>query len=111
MSNDKKDIIRAKEYIETHYKENLTLEVMAQEMYMNPYYFSSFFKKNSGENFKDYVNKVRLEHALSLLVSTDLKLYEIANEAGLRDARSFSELFQRTYGETPAGYRKRMKGE
>lgn len=111
MNNDKKDIMRAKGYIETHYKENLTLEVMAQEMYMNPYYFSSFFKKNSGENFKDYVNKVRLEHALSLLVSTDMKLYEIANEAGLRDARSFSELFQRIYGETPAGYRKRMKGE
>lgn len=109
VNNDKKDIIRAKEYIETHYKENLTLEVLAQEIHMNPYYFSSFFKKNSGENFKDYLNKVRMKHALSLLVSTDRKAYEIADEVGFRDARSFSELFQRIYGETPVNYRKRVK--
>lgn len=41
---------------------------------MNPYYFSSFFKKNAGENFKDYLNRVRLQHAVALLVSTDKKL-------------------------------------
>lgn len=109
VNNDKKDIIRAKEYIEEHYKENLTLEVLAQEIHMNSYYFSSFFKKHSGENFKDYVNKIRMEHALSLLVSTDKKTYEIADEVGFRDARSFSELFQRMYGETPVHYRKRVK--
>lgn len=78
---------------------------------MNAYYFSSFFKKNSGENFKDYVNKVRLKHAMALLVTTDKKTYEIADQVGFRDARSFSELFQRTYGETPASYRKRVKRE
>lgn len=106
--NDRKDINRAKEYIESHYKENLTLEVLAREVHMNSYYFSSFFKKNSGENFKDYLNKVRMKHAVSLLVSTDMKAYEIADEVGFRDARSFSELFQRIYGETPVSYRKRV---
>lgn len=111
VSSEKKDIVRAKEYIEKHYRENLTLDVLAQEIHMNPYYFSSFFKKQSGENFKDYVNKVRLQHALALLVSTDRKTYEIASEVGFRDARSFTELFQRVYGETPASYRKRLKQE
>lgn len=109
VNSDKKDIIHAKEYIETHYQENLTLEILAGEIHMNPYYFSSFFKKNSGENFKDYVNKVRMKHALSLLVSTDMKAYEIAERVGFRDVRSFSELFQRSYGETPVSYRKRVK--
>lgn len=109
VSNDKKDMIHAKEYIEAHYRENLTLEVLAGEIHMNPYYFSSYFKKNAGENFKDYVNKIRLKHALSLLVSTDMKAYEIAEKVGFRDARSFSELFQRSYGETPVSYRKRVK--
>lgn len=75
------------------------------------YYFSSFFKKNAGENFKDYVNKVRLNHAMGLLVTTDKKTYEIADLVGFRDARAFSELFQRTYGETPASYRRRVKRE
>lgn len=108
IKNDRKDINRAKAYIEEHYDENLTLEVLAGEIHMNPYYFSSFFKKGAGENFKDYLNKVRMKHAVSLLLSTDKRTYEIADEVGFRDARSFTELFQRTYGETPSSYRKRI---
>ncbi len=107
-NNDKRDIVRAREYIEEHFRENLTLEVLAGVMYMNPYYFSSFFKKNAGENFKDYVNRVRIRHAVSLLVTTDMKAYEIAEETGFRDVRSFTEAFSRAYGETPVGYRKRV---
>ena len=57
------------------YDENLTLEVLAGEVHMNPYYFSSFFKKNAGENFKDYLSRIRVQHAVSLLVSTDMKAY------------------------------------
>ena len=110
VSSEKKDIIHAREYIERHYSENLTLEVLAGEIHMNPYYFSSFFKKNSGENFKDYLNKVRMKHAVDLLVSTDKKTAEIADLVGFRDGRGFSELFSRIYGETPSSYRKRVKG-
>lgn len=106
-NNEKKDIVYAKAYIEEHYRENLSLEVMAEIVHMNPYYFSSFFKKNAGENFKDYVNKVRISHAVSLLLSTDLKSYEIAIETGFGDARSFADAFSRIYGETPANYKKR----
>jgi len=85
------------------------LEVLAAQVHMNPYYFSSFFKKQAGENFKDYVNKVRREHALSLLLSSDRKTYEIADEVGFRESRAFSELFVKMYGETPMNYRKRIK--
>ena len=108
-SNDKKDILRAKEFIENHYMENLSLNVLAEEIHMNPYYFSSFFKKSTGANFKDYVNQVRVRHAVSMLVSTDLKIYEIAEKAGFGDVRAFNEAFQRVYQETPGNYRKRVK--
>jgi two-component system response regulator YesN len=108
-NSDKKYIIVAKEYIEKHYKEDLTLEILAKQVHMNPYYFSSFFKKHSGENFKDYLNKIRLEHALFELVSTDKKIYEISYGVGFRDSRSFTKLFQKTYGESPVEYRKRAK--
>lgn len=108
ISNDTRDIQKAKDYIEKHYKDNLTLNVLAKEIHMNPYYFSSFFKKNAGENFKDYVNRVRIQHAISFLLSSDLKTYEIANEVGFSDARAFSEIFQRFYHETPSAYRKRI---
>ena len=107
--NDKKDINKALEYIELHYAESLSLNVLAEEVHMNPYYFSSFFKKSTGKNFKDYVNQIRLKHAVTLLLDTDKKVYEIAMNVGFGDARAFNDAFQKTYGETPAGYRKRLR--
>jgi two-component system response regulator YesN len=54
------------------------------------------------------VNKVRVSHGVSLLLSTDMKAYEIAMETGFRDARAFTEAFSRIYGETPSSYKKRV---
>ena len=107
--NDRQDINKAMDYIKAHFQENLTLEVLAKVMYMNSYYFSAFFKKNAGQNFKDYLNEVRLEKAVTLLVSTNKTTTNIASDVGFRDGRSFSELFQRVYKETPTNYRKRLK--
>lgn len=109
VGNDKRDFLKAKAYIENHYNENITLGVLAEEIHMNLFYFSSFFKKNAGENFKDYVNKIRIQHAVSLLISTDMKVYEIASQVGFSDARVFSENFQKIYHETPNAYRKRAR--
>ena len=109
VQNDKKDINKALEYIELHYAESLSLNVLAEEVHMNPYYFSSFFKKSTGKNFKDYVNQIRLKHAVTLLLDTDKKVYEIAMDVGFGDARAFNDAFQKNYGETPAGYRKKLK--
>lgn len=108
MSSEKMDIARAKEYIENHYNENLSLNVLAKQIHMNPYYFSSFFKKHGGENFKDYLNKVRIRHAVTMLVSSNRKTYDIAMKVGFRDARVFAEVFSRYYGVTPSVYRKQM---
>ncbi|MDO5424367.1 MAG: response regulator [Eubacteriales bacterium] len=106
---ENQDFLKAKAYIENHYDENLTLQVLADVVHMNQYYFSSFFKKNAGENFKDYLNKVRLQHSLALLIKTDMKAYEIAAKTGFKDARNFSENFQRYYHETPNEFRKRSR--
>lgn len=106
---DKKDILKAKEYIEKHYMENLSLNVLADEIHMNAYYFSSFFKKNTGENFKDYVNQVRIKHALPMLLSSDMKTYEIAEKVGFGDIRMFNVAFTKIYRETPGSYRKRVR--
>ncbi|MDE7323664.1 MAG: response regulator [Lachnospiraceae bacterium] len=110
-NSEKQNYLKAKAYIEEHYAENLTLNILAEEIHMNPYYFSAFFKKNAGINFKDYVCAIRLEHAIPLLVSSDKKTYEIAVEVGFTDARTFTEAFQKHYQETPNAYRKRIKGE
>jgi two-component system response regulator YesN len=104
----KKNIRSICEYIDRHYRENLTLEVMAKEFFMNPYYFSSYFKKQTGTGFKEYLSYIRIQHAISLLLTTDMKTYEIAAEVGFPDARSFSDAFVKKYGETPSVYKKRI---
>ena len=104
----RKEIRIAKQYIESHYQEELSLNVLADKVHMNPYYFSNFFKKNTGEGFKEYVNRVRLEHAVSLLLSTDLKNYEIAEQAGFKDSRAFTNTFVQMYGEKPGEYKKKI---
>lgn len=109
INSDKRDIIKAKGYIEKHYMENLSLNVLAEEIHMNPYYFSSFFKKNTGENFKDYVNRIRIEHAVPMLLSSDMKTYEVAEKVGFGDIRMFNAAFQKIYQETPGSYRKRVR--
>lgn len=108
-NSEKKNFLQAKEYIEKHYQEDLTLNILAEQVHMNPFYFSAFFKKNAGENFKAYVSKIRLEHAITLLVSTNKKTYEIAIEVGFTDARTFTETFQKYYHETPNSYRKKIR--
>ena len=102
---------KPKEYIDRHYMENLSLNVLAEEIHMNPYYFSSFFKKNTGENFKDYVNRIRIENALPMLLNADMKTYEIAQKVGFGDIRVFNAAFQKIYLETPGSYRKRVRGK
>lgn len=106
--NGSKSITEVKRYIEEHYAENLTLKVMADHFHMNTYYFSSFFKKNTGINFKEYLNEIRLKHAVSLMLSTDKNIGEIMNETGFADMRSFTNVFQKKYNETPGKYKKRL---
>ena len=92
-------------YINSHYRENISLERAARLAYMNPSYFSVYFKKNTGVNFKEYLTRVRLNRAAEILAQRDLKTYELAELAGFTDPRCFSELFKRRYGKTPSKYR------
>ena len=65
---------------------------------------------NTGENFKDYVNRIRIEHAVPMLLSSDMKTYEIAEKVGFGDIRVFNTAFQKIYQETPGTFRKRVRG-
>ena len=82
---------------------------MAEIVYMNPYYFSSFFKKETGQNYKNYLVEVRMKGAVKLLMETDMKTYELAKAAGYNDVRSFTEKFREYFGDSPSGYKKARK--
>lgn len=110
-SSEHKEIVRIRQYIHQHFGENLTLEWMAQTFGMNSFYFSSYFKKNTGKNFKNYLTDLRMEEAEKLLMHTDYKAYEIAEKIGYKNVRQFNENFSKTYGKSPSEYRKEKTKE
>ena len=99
-----------KEYIREHYAEDLSLGVLAGKFYMNQYYFSTFFKRETGQNYKNYVTEVRMKQAMKILMeSEDMKTSELAQAVGYKDVRSFTDKFKEVYGESPAGYKKKKR--
>ena len=104
-NKDNAVMAKVKQYMDDHYAEDVTLESAAGVSFMNPSYFSYFFKKHTGQNFKQYVTEVRMKEAVRLLLRTDLMVYEIAERVGYNNARHFSDLFRRIYGQLPNDYR------
>ncbi|MDG0791284.1 AraC family transcriptional regulator [Cohnella ginsengisoli] len=102
---ESRQLTDVKAYIEQHYKANITLEGAASKVFMNPYYFSSFFKKHTGMNFKQYLTEVRMKQAIKLLLHTDLMIYQIAEEVGYNNARQFSDMFKKHSGKLPQEFR------
>lgn len=94
-----------KAYIIEHYGEDLSLEAMAAKFFMNPSYFSTFFKKHTGKNFKKYLTELRMKEAHRLLLHTNMMIYEIAERVGYNNSRQFSNMFKKYYGKLPNDYR------
>ncbi len=106
---DPTEIAEAKLYIKEHYKDEIALKDIAAAVHVSESYFSTLFKKTTGENYKDYLRRMRMGEAIRLLINTDMKTYEIAYEVGYRDARRFADVFRGIYGMSPMEYRKREK--
>lgn len=92
-----------------NFRENLTLKDLSKKYYVNAAYLGQIFKKQYGESFKDYLNRIRIEEAAELLLKTDKKVYEIAEEVGYRDLDYFINKFIGMKGCTPAKFRKQIK--
>ncbi len=105
-TQDARPIRLAKQYIQAHYQEPISLEQVAHEIHLNPVYFSVVFKKEAGVNFMDYLINCRVEKAKDLLKNTPGTVLEIAESVGYKDAKYFSKLFTKVVGITPGEFRK-----
>jgi len=94
------------DYVNQHYRESITSDDMGVLTGLTPHYFSSYFKKQTGIVFCDYVNRVRLFHAKDLLDTTALSMKEIAHAVGFESQGYFTRMFTKQFGIPPTQYRK-----
>lgn len=85
---------------------NLTLKSLAQDLGFSPSYLSVLLKKELGVSFQEYMIQERMKMAKLLLLTTDLKIYEIANEVGFEDMNYFSYRFKQMVGISPRQFKK-----
>lgn len=100
------EICRAMTYIRQNCTNKLTLQEVAEYIYLTPTYFSRLFKQETGMAFSDYMNTVRVDAAKELLLNHKLSLVDIASFAGFDDQSYFCRVFKRYTGVSPKQYRK-----
>ncbi len=105
-NRERKPVLEAIAYMKEHFAEKITLEDVAAIIGFNTNYFSELFKKETGENFSNYLLAIRMEKAKQMLRDTKTPVYEIGESVGYRDAKYFSQQFMKVVGVKPAEYRK-----
>lgn len=95
----------ALEFIKMHYFEKIMLDDMAALCNISSSYFSKLFKKVTGDNFANYINKIRVKKAQELLVNTDNPITVIAMDLGFGDNSYFNKVFKKIEGVAPSLYR------
>ena len=98
-------IARAKQYIEENYQQNISLEEVAGNVFLNKNYLSELFHKEVGCSFSQYLTEVRIEKAKLLLRETHMKVKEIADMTGFDNPSYFIQVLKKTQGCTPNEYR------
>jgi len=96
---------KAREYIEQHKMEPLSLGAVAQASGASVFHFCKVFKKTTGLKFTDYVARVRLENAKTQLLNPSRRISEIAYDVGFQSLTQFNRMFKRVFGQSPTAFR------
>lgn len=93
-------------YIHSRFADDPKMWQVAKHLHLNENYFSQMFKKSVGMSYKEYLRKIKLEHAKKLLVYTNSPVTKIAYDSGYNSQSHFNREFKNTYGITPVEMRK-----
>lgn len=103
-------INNAIKYMEEHYTEKLTLPDVADKVYVSQWHLSKLIAKNTGQNFSDLLNGIRIRHAKELLADPSLKIWEISEQVGFSDVTHFSRIFKKMVNRSANEYRNQILG-
>lgn len=101
--------LRIKRYVDAHCAQPLNVKQVASAMALSPNYASSLFKREMGQSLSAYIRQRQLETARHLLLSTDMRVYEIAEQLGYADEKHFSAMFRMYYHLSPNAIRRETR--
>ena len=104
-SSSNRVIYQVKQYINTHYYEDLKLQQLAEQVYLSANYLSNIFTKHTGSSLNKYIKEVRLKKAQEILLSTNMKVADVGRRVGYDNTSYFIKKFQEKFGMTPDKYR------
>ena len=105
-TSTKQDIVnKITDYISNHYMEQLSLSTVAKSVFLSPSYLSSLITGETGKNFTDIVNEIRISKSIELLKNPKMRIADIAYSVGFNEPQYFSSIFKKCTNLTPRDYR------
>jgi AraC-like DNA-binding protein/ligand-binding sensor protein len=101
-------VLKAREYIDKHKTEELSLATVAKVAGASVFHFCKVFHKTTGLKFTNYVARVRLEDARTRLLNPNLRISEIAYDVGFQSLTQFNRTFKRVFGQSPTEFREQL---
>lgn len=99
------------QYIRLNYRQNISLQDVAKQLYLSPTYLSKYIKKKCNISFIDLINSVRLGHAMEDMLYSDSSIMKIAMDNGFASVAAFNKVFKEAYNATPSEFRKHARAD
>ena len=108
VNGDSPIVRRAKDYVAHHQSDPIKLAQIARSLNISTFHFCRTFKRSTGLTFVEYMSRVRIEKAKSMLHRSDLLVSEIAYEVGFQTITHFNRVFRKLVGHSPTEFRSRL---
>ncbi len=102
-------VTKIHEYLMSHHQEQVNLEHIAALIHLSPGSVCRFFKTQTGMTLFDYLNKIKVDYACSLLLNPDLSITDVAFDCGFKNISHFNKQFKKVAGTTPSEYRRHFE--
>lgn len=106
LQNGRTQLVKKiREYIDNHLSEGISLQALAEHIYLHPSYAAKIYRQETGESVTDYLFRIRMERAVYLLKNSNEKVQDISAELGYQNTAYFIKVFKEHFRLTPHEFR------